>query len=196
MKLSKYSLRVSNVFAENRLLKFAMLTIGLMSIYSSFYVCRELNSQKVVLVPPQINQQMWVSGNKASEEYFKEFARYISSLAFSYHPATVRKQFNELLPMFTPGEYQNAKKVFYALANRIEEARVGSTFYITDIKVWENRTIEVKGYKTTMFPDKLSEEVQTSFYIEYVINDGKFQIVSILDKESEQKKEDPNAKKG
>jgi len=195
MKWSGYSLRVSNVFAENRLLKFAMLIVAGTSVFSSIYITRTFNSQRIVLTPPQINHQMWIEGNKASDEYLKEFARYISSLAFSYHPATVRKQFNELLTMFTPSEYENAKKVFYALANRIEEARVGSTFYITDINVWENRTIEVKGYKTTMFPDKLSEEIVSSFYIEYIVNDGKFQIVSILDKESEQKKEDPNAKK-
>jgi len=195
MKWSGYSLRVSNVFAENRLLKFAMIVVAGTSFFSSVYMTRTFNSQRIVLTPPQINHQMWIEGNKASDEYVKEFARYISSLAFSYHPATVRKQFTELLTMFTPAEYENARKVFYALANRIEEARVGSTFYITDMNVWENRTIEVKGYKTTMFPDKLSEEITTSFYIEYIICDGKFQIVSILDKDSENKKEDPNAKK-
>jgi len=190
-----YSTKVSNVFAENRLLKFSMLVVASSSIFSSVFIVRTFDQQRIVLTPPAINHQMWIEGNKASDEYVKEFARYISSLAFSYHPATVRKQFTELLTMFTSAEYANAQKVFYALANRIEEARVGSTFYISDIKVWENRTIQIKGYKTTMFPDKLSEEKVAEFFIEYIINDGKFQITSILDKDSELKKESANAKK-
>ncbi|MRR55432.1 MAG: pilus assembly protein [Deltaproteobacteria bacterium] len=195
MKRSKYLQAVSNVFAQNRLLKFAMLCLGFASIASTLGSLKALNSQKIVLVPPNVNSQMWVSGNKASDEYLKEFARYIAALAFSYHPGTVRKQFSELLAMYTPGEFENAQKVFYSLANKIEEARVASTFYVNEISNWENRTIEVKGYKTTFFPDKTSEEIQTSYFIAYVINDGKFQITSIMDKEAETKKEALNAKK-
>jgi len=195
MKRSAYLAKVPNVFAQNGLLKFAMLTIGIASVLTTCGSLKALNSQKIVLVPPQINKQMWISGNKASDEYIKEFARYISGLAFSYHPGTVRKQFSELLNMYTPGEFENAQRVFYALANKIEEARVASTFYVNEISNWENRTIEVKGYKTTSFPDKTSEEVQTSYYIEYVIVDGKFQIVTIMDKDAQMKKEALNAKK-
>jgi len=195
MKLSVYLEKVSNVFAQNGLLKFAMLTIGLSSVLTTYGSYMALNSQKTVLVPPQINKPMWISGNKASDEYIKEFTRYIAGLAFSYHPGTARKQFSELLNMYTPGEFVNAQKVFYALANTIEEARVASTFYVNDISNWENRTIEVKGYKTTFFPDKTSEERQTSYYIEYVIVDGKFQIVTIMDKDAKSKKEANNAKK-
>ncbi len=195
MKRSGYLSNVSRIFAQNGLLKFAMLCLGIASVVTTCGSLKAMNSQKIVLVPPQINKQMWISGNKASDEYLKEFARYIAGLAFSYHPGTVRKQFSELLTMYSPGEYQNAQKVFYALANKIEEARVASTFYVNEISNWENRTIEVKGYKTTFFPDKTSEEIQASYYIEYVVVDGKFQIVNIMDKEAQTKKEALHAKK-
>jgi len=196
MKHNKYLTRVSNVFSQNLLLKFAIFMISVATVFNAIYVGKKLNEQKVVLVPPQISQKMWVSGSTASDEYLVEFARHIANLAFSYHPATVRSQFDELLRLFVPGEYDNARKVFYALANRIEETRVSSTFYIVPdgIKVWKNKTIEIKGLKMTLFPDKLSEEVQISYFVDFTVVNGKFGIVSILDKEGIDKREAENAK--
>lgn len=197
MKHDKFLKRVSAVFSDNLILKFAIFIIGVATVFNAIYVGRKLNEQRTILVPPQINQRMWISGSTASDEYLVEFARHIASLAFSYHPATVRAQFDELTRLFIPGEYDNARKVFYALANRIEETRVSSTFYILPdgIKIWKNRTIEIRGLKTTLFPDKLSEETQMSYFIDFTIVNGKFGIVSILDKEGIDQREAENAKK-
>jgi len=173
----------SNIFAENRLLKFVVVALGIAVVINTAGLFMALNSQRVILVPPVVNSKISVSGDKASDEYLKEFARYILSLALTYNPVNARSQFSELLAVYDPTEFQTSRKELYELADKIENTKASSAFYIQSIiNDTEKRRLEVTGTKKTYMVDQKAEDNLKVYLIEYRIENGKFILVRLYEK--------------
>jgi len=173
----------SNIFAENRLLKFVVVALGIAVVINTAGLFMALNSQRVILVPPVVNSKISVSGDKASDEYLKEFARYILNLALTYNPVNARSQFSELLAVYDPAEFQTSRKELYELADKIENTKASSAFYIQSIiNETEKRRLEVTGTKKTYMVDQKAEDTLKVYLIEYRIENGKFILVRLYEK--------------
>lgn len=183
MNLDIFLQKSSNIFAENRLLKFVVVTLGIAVVINTAGLFMALNSQRVILVPPVVNSKISVSGDKASDEYLKEFARYILNLALTYNPVNARSQFSELLAVYDPAEFQTSRKELYELADKIENTKASSAFYIQSIiNDTEKRRLEVTGTKKTYMVDQKAEDTLKVYLIEYRIENGKFILVRLYEK--------------
>ncbi len=198
MKLNRYLTSASNLFGENRLLKFVVVALACTTSLNTCGMLRSQQMEKIVLVPTTINGTMWISGDKASDDYVKQFVRDATSLFLTYHPATVRNNFNDLLKLYYPTEFATAKKELYDLADRIEDTKASSAFYITKLLNDEQRhRLEITGVKSMIMNDKVAEMKQKDYVLEYKIESGKFNIVRFMEKGTYEnaKTEDKNAKK-
>lgn len=183
MNLDIFLQKSSNIFAENRLLKFVVVALGIAVVINTAGLFMALNSQRVILVPPVVNSKISVSGDKASDEYLKEFARYILNLALTYNPVNARSQFSELLAVYDPAEFQTSRKELYELADKIENTKASSAFYIQSIiNETEKRRLEVTGTKKTYMVDQKAEDTLKVYLIEYRIENGKFILVRLYEK--------------
>jgi conjugal transfer pilus assembly protein TraE len=173
----------SNIFAENRLLKFVVVALGIAVVINTAGLFMALNSQRVILVPPVVNSKISVSGDKASDEYLKEFARYILNLALTYNPVNARSQFSELLAVYDPAQFQASRKELYELADKIENTKASSAFYIQSIiNDTEKRRLEVTGTKKTYMVDQKAEDTLKVYLIDYRIENVKFILVRLYEK--------------
>ena len=183
MNLDIFLQKSSNIFAENRLLKFVVVALGIAVVINTAGLFMALNSQRVILVPPVVNSKISISGDKASDEYLKEFARYILNLALTYNPVNARSQFSELLAVYDPAQFQASRKELYELADKIENTKASSAFYIHSIiNDAERRRLEVTGTKKTYMVDQKAEDAQKVYLIEYRIENGKFILVRLYEK--------------
>lgn len=183
MNLDIFLQKSSNIFAENRLLKFVVVTLGIAVVINTAGLFMALNSQRVILVPPTINSRISVSGDKASEEYLKEFTRYILNLALTYNPVNARSQFSELLAVYDPAQFQSSRKELYELADKIENTKASSAFYIHSImNDTEKSHLEVSGTKKTYMMDQVAEDAQKVYIIEYRFENGKFILIRLYEK--------------
>jgi len=173
----------SNIFAENRLLKFVVVALGIAVVINTAGLFMALNSQRVILVPPTINSKISVSGDKASDEYLKEFTRYILNLALTYNPVNARSQFSELLAVYDPAEFQASRKELYELADKIEFTKASSAYYIHAIvNDTEKRRLEVTGTKRTYLVDQKAEDTLKVYLIDYRFENGKFILIRLYEK--------------
>ena len=183
MNLDIFLQKSSNIFAENRLLKFVVVALGIAVVINTAGLFMALNSQRVILVPPVVNSKISVSGDKASDEYLKEFARYILNLALTYNPVNARSQFSELLAVYDPAQFQVSRKELYELADKIENTKASSAFYIQSIiNDTEKRRLEITGTKKTYMVDQKAEDTLKVYLIEYRIENGKFILVRLYEK--------------
>ena len=183
MNLDIFLQKSSNIFAENRLLKFVVVALGIAVVINTAGLFMALNSQRVILVPPVVNSKISISGDKASDEYLKEFARYILNLALTYNPVNARSQFSELLAVYDPSQFQTARKELYELADKIENTKASSAFYIQSIvNDTEKHRLEVTGTKKTYMVDQKAEDTLKIYLIEYRIDNGKFILVRLYEK--------------
>jgi len=184
MRLSIFTGKLANVAGENRLLKLAILAIGAAVLVNSMVLVYALNHRTTILVPPVINTKLEIVGNSAPDEYIRVFGRYTLWLAQNYSPATARSQFSELLTLFAPERYAEVRKAFYGLADTIEMGHVSSVFHITRIVVDRTkREMDVYGTRRQYVNDQVIEEKERIYRVEYRIQDGRFMVVSLMERE-------------
>src|SRR3972149_5195863 len=109
MKSEIFLQKSSNLFAQNRLLKFIVLVIGIAVIYNTWMIRQALNTHRTIIVPPVINQEIEFQGERASENYLRQMIRYAMTLAVNNSPATARHQFEELLTLYAPESFPDAQ---------------------------------------------------------------------------------------
>lgn len=185
MNLDIYLQKSSNIFAENRLLKFSVVVLGVAVVINTIGVFKALNSQKIILVPPVINSKISVTGDKASDEYLKEFTRYALGLALTYNPSNARPQFSELLALYDPAAFQAARKDLYMLADKIESTHAASAFYINSVSHdAEKQQLQVTGSKQTYMTGEKASDEQKTYIIEYRFESGKFILRRLFEKQT------------
>jgi conjugal transfer pilus assembly protein TraE len=175
--------KAANIFAENRMLKFTVLVLMAAVLVLSVCIVTVLNRERVILVPPVINSKVMITGDHASDDYLREFTRYIISLALTYNPANARGQFSELLAVYDPAGFPNARKDLYELADRIETTRASSSFHIQSMSNnAEKNQVEVQGSKMTYIGEMKADIVQTTYIVEYRFDNGRFILTRLYEK--------------
>ena len=183
MELRLFTSKAANTFAENRLLKFTVLVLLAAVLILSVCVVTAMNKERVILVPPIINSKVMITGDSASEDYLREFTRYIINLALTYNPANARGQFSELLAVYDPAGFPNARKELYELADKIESNRASSAFHIQSLtNNPEKNQVEVLGSKMTYIGEMKADIVQTAYIVEYRFDNGKFILTRLYEK--------------
>ena len=181
MKLDFFTSRMSNLFMENRLLKFVVAVMAVAIIFNSFIVYRAVKYQRVVIVPPKLTESIEFVHGKPSAAYVKDVVRHIVSLGATYTPAIARKQFEELLTYYAPEAYPEGSKAWYSLAGMIEEGKTSSVFFIQSIDIKDN-TAEILGTLKQFTGDTLFLGEMRTYIVEYRFLDGRFQIMSFQQK--------------
>jgi len=183
-----YLQRSSNLFAENRLLKFVVVLIGLAVIYNTIMLKSVSQKARVVLVPPAMAAHPLASGSDASDEYIRSMARYTMALYLNYSPASIKGQVEDLLSIYSPDSYSKALKTFHSFIDDVRLSKTSSVYYITDIHVdRSNRVIRTEGLRRQFIQDKNIQNAAEKYQIFYQIIDGKFSIKSIKLQEGRKK---------
>lgn len=182
MNVNIFEKKMSNIFVENRLLKFAVIVMLAVSVWNHFTLTKAINTQKTILVPAQLNTRVQILGDRASDEYIKMFAQVAAGLAFTYTPQTVANNFGELLTMFTPETYPQTKKSLTELAETIAAQRVSNVFYIDAggiVVDSAKNTFSVKGQQVRWVEGTRLDNVPKMFEFGYKITDGRFMLTSL-----------------
>jgi len=183
VKLELFTSKAANIFAENRMLKFTVLVLLAAVLILSTCVVTAMNKERVILVPPVINSKVMITGDRASDNYLREFTRYIVNLALTYNSANARSQFSELLAVYDPAGFPNARKELYELADKIENTRASSAFHIQSMtNDPEKNQVEVLGSKMTYIGEMKADIIQTSYIVEYRFDNGKFILTRLYEK--------------
>lgn len=95
----------SNLFEENRLLKFAIVGLfGVTAVLGTLIYTSNQN-QRTVIVPFGASGDLYVTGNAPSEAYLRTMTRNIVSLSGTYSAYSADRQFQELLSLVHPSAY-------------------------------------------------------------------------------------------
>ena len=184
MHIKAFLQKASNLFAENRLLKFVVIVQMLALIWVVGRVEDIKNKIRTVIQPPVLNSKVEVSGSWTSDSYVKEYIRYIGALVWNYSPGTARTQFAELLVSWHPSSFEAAKEKLYLKADQIEQTRAASVFYINRIENHSDKhVIEVIGNKLLTMQDKSVENTTMTYMVQYAVENGRFWIMGIEEKD-------------
>ena len=187
MRMNIFLQKTSNLFTENRLLKFVIVILCLAVVVNSLLVFRAIRYQRVILIPPKLTGPVEFVQGKPSDQYIRDMGRRICALAATYSPATARTQFDELLALYAPEAYPKAAKTWYTLAGRIEESHVSNVFYLRKLTSDSaGNRLEITGERKQFADDRLIDTADKTYEIHYRLEDGRFSLLSFMEKGQEQ----------
>ena len=170
----------SNLWAENRLVKFVVLVLAIAQVITVGFVYKSIKYRTTILVPAQLNEELVLLNGEPSDKYLEKLGRDISSLGFTYTPATARSKFDDLLRYYAPEEYPNAQKIWYGYASKIELTQVTSIFELKQIQVKDHeRRLSIIGKQFQYAQDRLVESSAKNYIVSYEIRDSMFVIIAI-----------------
>lgn len=172
---------------KNRFLLLAAAVLLALNINNTLALQRARTQAQTVIVPVGGGAGMTVGDGKASHEYMRQMARYITSQIGTYTAATARPQLQELLGLFAPEVVGKAQVEFERIAVQVE--RFPS---IASVMRWSGdealkvspTAIQVHAIKDRLVSGSSTESTQMTYCIEYRIEESRLWILGIREEKA------------
>ena len=162
----KYFSYLDKLIEENRVLKFALLALGITNVLLALLYIQSRNAQKVVVVPPEIRREFWVAGGALSKSYLEQVFHYVTSSILNVSPETVDESLSRVYVFLTtdPALVRRIKDAFHEYARTIKERKVYQSFYPMEMRIGKGE-VTVKGLlKKVVGPGEVETEERTVRY--------------------------------
>jgi len=182
MNKDKFLRTLDSLQHKNRALLVACALLVVLNVSNTVSLQRARTQMQTVIVPIGGGVGMTVGDGKASPEYIRHMARYVSNMIGTYTAATARPQLEELLHLFAPESVGKAQVEFERISGQIE--RFPS---IASVMRWSGdeslkitpETIQIHAIKDRLVSGAVSQSVQMTYCIDYRIDDSRFWVLSI-----------------
>lgn len=119
--IHRYLQGSSNLFEENRLLKFAITGLfGVTAVLGAVVYSADQN-RRTVVVPFASGGDLYVTGSAPSADYLKAMTRNIVALAGTYSAYSADTQFQALLGIAHPSAFNGLRDSFNAILDELGE---------------------------------------------------------------------------
>lgn len=179
--IHRYLQGSSNLFEENRLLKFSI--VGLFGITAvlgiAFYTTSQ--NQRTIVVPFGAGGDLYVTGGKPSPAYLRTMTRNIVALSGTYSALSADRQFQELLSIVHPSAYNGIRDSLNAILDELANNPTLSiaTYIRPDQPVtWTDRQILVPVEKVRVIGGVI-RKFRGNLRIRYTIDAGRFWLLSL-----------------
>ncbi len=186
MRKDAFMNRLEAAGARNRVLMFMVLCLFVLTAWNTIALHQARTQTQITLVPIGGGSGMTVGYGKASDEYLRQMARYVSQMVGVYTASSARPQLQELLSLFAPEVVGKVQGEFEKIAVQIE--RYPS---ISSIMRWTGEAplrispnlLQVAATKDRLVNGNVSESVQVHYCIGYRIAESRFWITSLQEME-------------
>jgi len=168
--------------ARNRLLTTAFLILLVLNVMNTVSLQRARTMTQTVIVPVGGGDGMSVGHGKASPEYMRHMARYVTQMVGTWSASSARPQLQEVLGLFAPEVVGKAQGEFEKMAVQIE--RFPS---ISSVMRWQGQEalrvkpglIQVSAAKDRLVNGNVSETTPIHYCIEYRIDESRFWVLGL-----------------
>jgi len=179
--IHRYIQGSSNLFEENRLLKFAIAGLfGITAVLGAVVYSSDQN-KRTVIVPFGAGGDLYVTGNTPSPTYLRAITRNIVALSGTYSAYSADRQFQELLSIAHPSAYNGMRDTFNALLDELSENPTLSiaTYIRSDQPItWTKSEILVPVEKVRVIGGVI-RKFRGNLRIAYLVEGGRFWLIRL-----------------
>ncbi len=147
MQLTHYKSRLQQILAQrNGYLVLAAILAGV-SLLLTISVCRMINRERIVIIPPLINQSFWVEQNAVSPEYLSQMTTFLAQLRLNLTASNAAYQRDALLRYTDPAYYGDLKTELVNEADHLEKTHTNLIFYPVEV------TVDIQHFTTNITGD-------------------------------------------
>lgn len=181
--IHRYIQGSSNLFEENRLLKFAIVGLfGVTAVLGAVIYTSDQN-ERTIVVPFGSGGDLHVTGSKPSAAYMRTMTRNIVALAGTYSAYSADRQFQELLSIVHPSAYNSMRDSLNGILDELAGNPTLSiaTYIRPDQPVqWTDRDILVPIEKVRVIGGVI-RKFRGDLRIRYAVENGRFWVISLTE---------------
>lgn len=174
--IHRYLQGSSNLFEENRLLKFAIVGLfGITAVLGAVVYSSDQN-RRTVVVPFGASGDLYVTGSTPSSGYLRAMTRNIVTLSGTYSAYSADRQFQELLSIVHPSAYESMRDTLNGVLDELSTNPTLSiaTYIRPDQPVsWTDSQIMVPVEKVRVIGGVI-RKFRGTLCIGYAIENGRF----------------------
>ena len=181
--IHRYIQGSSNLFEENRLLKFAIVGLfGITAVLGTVIYSSD-QKERTVVVPFGSGGDLYVTGSKPSAAYIRTMTRNIVALAGTYSAYAADRQFQELLSIVHPSAYDSMRDSLNGILDELAGNPTLSiaTYIRPDQPVqWTERDILVPIEKVRVIGGVI-RKFRGELRVRYAVENGRFWVISLTE---------------
>jgi conjugal transfer pilus assembly protein TraE len=177
MKFELISKKVVTAFKQRNQIAVIALIIAISNLVLIFLLTT--NKERVVLVPAQINTQMWTERKLVSKEYLEEMSLFFTHLLFDVSPHSMAYQRDIVLRNVDPAVYNSLKHKLFKEEEKYRKENLTTTFRPTKLVVNTSKLETlVTGYLTSFVGGKQMQQITDTYLIKFRYDAGRLFIKS------------------
>ncbi|MFC3443887.1 TraE/TraK family type IV conjugative transfer system protein [Sphingobium rhizovicinum] len=181
--IHRYLQGSSNLFEENRLLKFAV--VGLFGVTSvlGIVIYSSNQNQRTIVIPFGASGDLYVTGNKPSSAYLRTITRNIVALSGTYSAYSADRQFQELLTLAHPSAYNALRDSLNGILDELADNPTLSiaTYIRADQPVvYTDRDIQVPVEKVRVIGGVI-RKFRGTLRIRFALDNGRFWLTALTE---------------
>ncbi len=178
MIVKNFFSKIDNLVLRILIQNVAIVILVVAIIVESIVFFYSIRKQRVIVVPSFVDRSFYVELDKASPEYIRMMTENAINYLTNYTPETIEDRFKQFLQYVHPSGYQT---VFNSLQPIINESKKYLVYqsYVVERMSLEGDTIVVEGFLRRYVADKLVLASRSVFKVKYVIEGGKYYIVTV-----------------
>ena len=183
--IHRYLQGSSNLFEENRLLKFAIIGLFGITAVLGLTLYSEARNERTIVVPFGAGGDLYVTGGKPSPAYLRTMVRNIVALSGTYSAYSADRQFQELLSIVHPSAYNGVRDSLNLVLDELSSNPTLSiaTYIRPDQPVrWTDREIIVPVEKIRVIGG-VNRKFRGTLRIRYAIDNGRFWLTQLTEED-------------
>ncbi len=181
--IHRYLQGSSNLFEENRLLKFAV--VGLFGVTSvlGIVIYSSNQNQRTIVIPFGASGDLYVTGDKPSSAYLRTITRNIVALSGTYSAYSADRQFQELLTLAHPTAYNGLRDSLNGILDELANNPTLSiaTYIRADQPVvYTDREIAVPVEKVRVIGGVI-RKFRGTLRIRFALDNGRFWLTALTE---------------
>lgn len=135
MQLTHYKSRLQQILAQRNGYLVLAVILAAISLLLTISVCRMMNRERIVIVPPVVNQSFWVEQSAVSPEYLSQMTTFLAQLRLNLTASNAAYQRDTLLRYTDPIYYGDLKTELVNEADHLEKSHTSMIFYPVEVTV-------------------------------------------------------------
>lgn len=137
------------------------------------------NKERVIVVPAQINTQIWTERKAVSKEYLEEMSLFFAHLLFDVTPHSMAYQRDVILRNVDPASYNSLKYQLIKEEQKYLKENLATTFRPNKVIVNTNKLETLlTGYLTSFVGGKQMQQITDTYLIKFRYDAGRLFIKS------------------
>lgn len=177
MKIGLSNSRLGDLWQQRNLLLTLVATLLLINFTQALFTL--FRNERIIVVPPDINQEFWIEKNQVSPSYLEEMALFFATLILESSPESAAYKRDIILRHATSHGYGPLKARLLEDEKRLRKEHVTTSFQPNAIKVVPHMmTVEITGDLLRFVGEKRISQSRDTYQFQFDYKSGRLLIKS------------------